>query len=128
MNNNKQSKKLAKILGEEPYAASPTTYQSMPSVPPPASAVTIEKPWYLDEDYRPEDILLDEFTGRIRAATLPCAVARLTPHGATGKCGSTSFVVLISLLARDGYYFVLKWPMKRGERPDPQIHHSSRLS
>lgn len=75
---NKQSKKLAKLLGEDSFASI-----NLPTVPPPASAATIEKAWYLGEDYDPDDIVFDE-KGNVKAGTLKALVARLTPHGSTG--------------------------------------------
>jgi son of sevenless-like protein len=54
---------------------------SFTSIPPP---LQIETPWYLVDDYAPEDIIVDD-KGAVRAGTLPALVARLTPHGATGR-------------------------------------------
>jgi son of sevenless-like protein len=77
------SKKLAKLLGEDP--------QWIHSVPPPQSAgmmtpqhVIPESPWFLGEDYSAEDIVFDD-KGGVRAGTLRGLIARLTPHGQTGE-------------------------------------------
>jgi son of sevenless-like protein len=59
---------LAKILGEEA------------PVPPPV----IEIPWYLNEDYNPTEIILDD-KGNVKAGTLKALVSKLTSHGQTGR-------------------------------------------
>jgi son of sevenless-like protein len=76
------SRKVAQLLGEH--------------VPVPAPV--IETPWYLGEDYLPSDIVFDD-KGAVKAGTLRALVARLTPHGQTGK-SSYSFFRDTSLISR----------------------------
>lgn len=42
-----------------------------------------EMPWYLSEDFIPEEIIFDD-KGGVKAGTLRALVVRLTPHGSTG--------------------------------------------
>jgi son of sevenless-like protein len=81
-----QSKKLAKLLGED-FTASQAGPAPFASIPPPPSVPAFlsppETPWYLGDDYAPADIVIDD-KGQVRGGTLPALVARLTPHGATG--------------------------------------------
>jgi son of sevenless-like protein len=70
------SRKLAKILGEDVSAI------NLASVPPPVAAP--QTPWYLSEDYASDEIVFDD-RGGVKAGTLRALVARLTPHGSTGK-------------------------------------------
>lgn len=84
------SKKLAKLLGED-YTAFPSVPGPVPALPlaPPAPP---ETPWYLCEDYAPEDIVLDD-NGAVRAGTLPALVARLTHHGSTDTSFFQAFLL-----------------------------------
>ena len=76
------SKKLAKILGED-VSTFGNPANLPPSLAPPVQIIP-ETPWYLKEDYDPQDIIFDD-KGGVRAGTLKALVARLTPHGSTGE-------------------------------------------
>jgi son of sevenless-like protein len=43
-----------------------------------------ETPWYITEDYLPDELIFDD-KGQVKAGTLKALVVRLTPHGSTGK-------------------------------------------
>lgn len=85
-----QSKKLAKLLGED-YAAFPSVPGPVPALPlaPPAPP---ETPWYLGDDYAPDEVLYDD-KGGVRAGTLSALVARLTPHGSTDTAFFQAFLL-----------------------------------
>lgn len=116
----KGNRKLAKLLGEDvshvprssPTPPPPAPLQqplqrqqslsqsietrtppsaSFASIPPPPPL--IETPWYLSEDYQPEEIVFDD-KGGVKAGTLRALVARLTPHGATGEFKSLGSIIM----------------------------------
>lgn len=106
----KGNKKLAKLLGDDTTPAPPkiATPPPPPIQPPPlqrqpsqsqhpyegrtplsASFSSIplpstETPWYLCEDYAPEEIIFDD-KGSVKAGTLRALVCRLTPHQTAGE-------------------------------------------
>ncbi|WVQ83901.1 hypothetical protein IAT38_006045 [Cryptococcus sp. DSM 104549] len=70
-----QSKKLAKLLGEDMSTI------PMVSVPPPMPSQP-EAPWYLMDDFEPGEIIFDD-KGGVKAGTLRALVIRLTQHSST---------------------------------------------
>ena len=104
------SKKLAKILGEDPQMI-----PSAPSIPPPIAPPAVpETPWYLGEDYALEDITFDD-KGGVRAGSLRALVARLTPHGSTGE---SKWMVVETMLMRNRYLVFPGFPTYV-----PILHH-----
>ena len=79
------SRKLAKILGEDPRNISS-------AIPPPIITPT-ETPWYLREDFDPQELLWDHDGVSVYAATLEALVKKLTPHGSTDTTFSHTFML-----------------------------------
>lgn len=73
--NSGNSKKLAKLLGED---------SEIPSRLPLQSRQPEETPFYLEPNYHPSEIIFDD-KGAVKAGTLSALVERLTPHHSTGN-------------------------------------------
>ncbi|EIW67419.1 hypothetical protein TREMEDRAFT_33759 [Tremella mesenterica DSM 1558] len=85
---NQPSRKLAKLLGDDifinntvppPHSTNPQN-QNQPISTNPSQNQASETPWYLGEDYEPNEIIFDD-KGAVKAGTLKALIARLTPHG-----------------------------------------------
>ncbi|RXK38140.1 hypothetical protein M231_04601 [Tremella mesenterica] len=87
---NQPSRKLAKLLGDDifinntvppPHSTNPQNQnQNQPISTVPTQNQPSETPWYLGEDYEPNEIIFDD-KGAVKAGTLKALIARLTPHG-----------------------------------------------
>ncbi|KAL7423553.1 cell division cycle-related protein [Cryptotrichosporon argae] len=88
------SKKLAKLLGEDAFAAGlPATVPPpgpfsapLPPAPPP------EVPFYLASDYGPGEIIFDD-KGKVKAGTIEALIERLTPHTTTEQAFFSAFLL-----------------------------------
>ncbi|KAI9366778.1 ras guanine nucleotide exchange factor domain-containing protein [Zopfochytrium polystomum] len=102
---NRQSRKLTKVLGaevipidvslggtrpEDAAGGSATTPTSAPASG--SGAPTAAKPWYLQYDYSPSDIVLNA-EGRVKGGKLPALVERLTMHDAVDNFYVQAFLL-----------------------------------